>query len=246
MCVGTSSTYENQGEYVPETELMVLCSSAYQKYQCEIINGSKRYCRYVKDFIYSHVLIASHKQSDWEIHAKNLLTLHELLDDRPDLVRKFFSKKTFTASDYEAMMYEFNHSEPTRSASPDILGFFTVKQIEFITDFVNDNGLLNDHVTTEQMSDFFSCKQDSPLTPTNIGRFAMLLDNLRAKGLLVYAWQEIIMNHGLLLSPSNGKKLKSKNISARLSEYKQRHGTTNLAFTAMVNEVKSMQETESK
>jgi hypothetical protein len=93
-----------------------LCKSAYEQYQCEIINGNKLYHRFVNGLLYSNQLIDSTKLQNWECHVNNLLTLQELLTDRKDLVERYFLKPSFDVADFEQMMFEFTPVSRIRGA----------------------------------------------------------------------------------------------------------------------------------
>ena len=205
-----------------------LCKSAYEQYQCEIINGNKLYHRFANGLLYSNQLIDSTKLQNWECHVNNLLTLQELLTDRKDLVERYFLKPSFDVADFEQMMFEFDTCEPNTRSIPSALGYFTDAQLMKITQFVNDNHkkerLFYKIVTFEEIKALFSCSLKQPLRAGNNAKLAYFLYMFRDQGLLAYNWQTLIEQHHLLSSSKEAKPLTRHAISSHLSAFRQRQG----------------------
>lgn len=164
-------------EFNAEDDLWNLCKYAFEEYRKDVRFGRKRYHRYVADVLSFNVPIASNKIADWKLHSKNLSCIHELLEDRIDLVRKYFMRDTFTLNDFENLLKELNFLDDACFESvenfseqisevvtfPSLLprdvyiGHFTKEQLHVIVQFVNKVGLFTRKVSVKEMSSFFQC-----------------------------------------------------------------------------------------
>ena len=212
-----------KSDFNPETDLWQICLYAYEEYQKNVRSGQQKYHRYVADVLSYNVPIGSHKKEDWQVHSMNVTRVFELLDYRVDLVRKYFSKDSFTKEDYDSMMQEFNYLQVPCNNDIDrmnemeaesgtfasvfteqvYIGQLTTKQLGFITSFVNRIKLFTREVTLVEMYNFFYCNlHDTVLEIKVIQDFAFFMDTLRENNLIVNRWQKLIEIYCMVKSSS--------------------------------------------
>ena len=174
-CLGQCT--ESEIEQPEANELWALFRAAHEQYQSEIVNGNKRYHRYVNDFV-SYNFPFFGKENLIREHVKNINLIYELLTERRDLVDKFIAKTDFSEEDFQQMMVEFNtvYSEPVYYSH---IALFSDEQISMITDYLNNHEkMFVKEVTTSQIKDFFECKLTTPLTVKSLPDFAIFLDKM--------------------------------------------------------------------
>ena len=166
-------------------------------------------------------------------HTKNLGIMCELLNDRADLVEKYFVLPTFEIDDYLAMQLELDTAE-VLSCYNDLIDhknsfvsernfqcYFTSLQLDLLTQYVNELHLFFSDVTNEEMRQLFSGKLFRPLKSTNNRRVAIVIDALCSQNLICKQWQKVIDRNNLILSSADGRPLNSSKISSALSVAKQ-------------------------
>ena len=240
----------------PEDELWELCQAAYAQYQIEIVNGRKKYHRYVSDFLSFHIPIESTDITDRRIHSRNLSTMAALFTERQDLVNSYFTRPNFDFENFTNLIEELNcegDSLPRsfqfnevvnymECPSSERLACLSTEQVFYLTEFFNSNDFFSKKLTFEETANFFECCLQQPLQSLNNSRIAMFLFCLRDQQILSFKWQKLIQDNKLILSSSNGQPLKTSNISNALTEYRRVHGGPDPYFVHVAKYLKGMTE----
>lgn len=166
-------------------------------------------------------------------HIKNLGIMCELLNDRADLVDKYFIQPTFEIDDYLAMQHELDTAEmlscyndltdhkSTSASERNFQCYFTSLQLDLLTQYVNDLHLFSSDVTNEEIRQLFSGKLCRPLKSTNNRMVAFFFDALCGQSLICKQWQGVISRNNLILSSADGRPLSNTKISSALNMAKQ-------------------------
>lgn len=214
-CLGQSTKSEIDQPEVDK--LWALFRSAYELYQSEIINGDKLYGRYVNDFISFHLPIFTSDEFLIRKHIMHINAMHELLTERIDLVKKYFTMDDFTFTDYESMNKEFNSVDIVRQQS-EMIANFNHAQISLITVFVNEANLFLEPINDKMLQAFFEGTLNEPLIANNASSFLLLLNMLYKNKFLIYGWQKIVAEKGLLKSNRAKRTMSKTAISSRITE----------------------------
>lgn len=220
MCLQCQSHCTNQGIEQSKDELWSLFRVSYERYQAEVINDSKIYERYVNDLISYYLPVFSSEKEVVRKHFQNLFCVYELLNNRKDLVEKYFNKCTFEKSDFSKMVYEFNHVETVPHESK-ILAYFNRKQIKLITDFANKKKFFTSPVDEKTIEDFFNCTLKKPLIVTNLRYVLQLLYLFSLQKMIPNEWESIVELNKMLAPQKTMTPSKSGAMSSRLTELKE-------------------------
>ena len=238
-----------------------MCQAAHAQYQIEIVNGNKKYHRFVSDFLSYNIPIESTDINDRRIHSRNLSTMYELLSERQDLVKLYFTSTCFNYEKYQRLIeqlncegecshrnYQFNDYVDVIgiSSSDQRLAYLSSEQISFLTEFFNTNNFFSKRLTVEDTKNFFDCNLDEPLPSLNNARLAMFLFCLRDEQLLVHKWQKIIDQYELISSSSTGLPLRATNIKNSLTQYRRIHGGPDFYLLEVAHRLKEMTEKDKK
>ena len=103
--------------------LYMLHKKAYKKYQEEVATEEKLYNRYVLDFCNENIFLYSVKEDitveELNKRNKNYNIVTTLLQERSDLVEKYFNRPSFSLDDFQELSKEFNTTEsPIRDELP--------------------------------------------------------------------------------------------------------------------------------
>lgn len=225
--------------------MYALLVEAYRVYQQEVLQEGKLNRRFANDLAYLHSYIEIESEAEAQLHIKNISDIYELLTERLDLVKEFFTKEQFTQEDCELMLHRFNTQEPGDNPStskPQVLGYFTDQQIALITDFAKEQKLFKKEVSKEEFKALFAGTLETPLTANHNGLVACFLDYLRNEQFLVYPWQKVIADQQMISSKSTGKPLSRENLKNALSSFKSSHGVKYLPFEEFVKQLKVKEE----
>ena len=236
-CLGQCT--KSEIEQPEANELWTLFRAAHEQYQSEIVNGNKRYHRYVNDFV-SYNFPFFGKENLIREHVKNINLIYELLTERRDLVDKFIAKTDFSEEDFQQMMVEFNtvYSEPVYYSH---IALFSDEQISMITDYLNNHEkMFVKEVTKSQIKDFFECKLTTPLTVKSLPDFAIFLDKMYFYRLIVRRWAHLIDVHKMIMSQRTMRPATKRGIIARLSEKKKSLEDYNKKHNDFINELLSV------
>lgn len=225
--------------------MYALLEEAYKVYQQEVLQEGKLHRRFANDFANLHSYIEIESEAEAQLHIKKITAIYELLTERMDLVKEYFTKDQFTQEDCELMLHRFNTQEPENSPStskPQVLGYFTDQQIELITDFANKQDLFKKKVSQEEFKALFAGTLETPLIANHNGLVACFLNNLRDEQYLVYPWQKVIADKQMICSKSTGKSLTRENLKNALSSFKSSHGVKYLPFEEFIKQLKVKEE----
>lgn len=227
--------------------MYVLVQEAYKVYQKEVIQDGKLHRRFANDFVSLHSYIEISSEAEAQLHIKNITSVYELLTERMDLVKEFFTKGQFTQEDCKQMLHRFNTQEPKDSqpeSKPQVLGYFTDEQIDLITSFVEDQGLFKENPSSKKLKAFFNGTLKTPLIANHNGKVACFLNYLRDELFLVYPWQKVIAEGQMICSKSTGKPLTRENLKNALSSFKKTHDFKYPPFETFVKQLKEKKEKE--
>ena len=225
--------------------MYALLEEAYKVYQQEVLQEGKLHRRFANDFANLHSYIEIESEAEAQLHIKKITAIYELLTERMDLVKEYFTKDQFTQEDCELMLHRFNTQEPENSPStskPQVLGYFTDQQIELITDFANKQDLFKKKVSQEEFKALFAGTLETPLIANHNGLVACFLNYLRDEQYLVYPWQKVIADKQMICSKSTGKSLTRENLKNALSSFKSSHGVKSLPFEEFIKQLKVKEE----
>lgn len=225
--------------------MYTLLEEAYKVYQQEVKQESKLHSRFVKDFVSLHSYIEIENEAEAQLHIKNISAIYELLTERLDLVKEFFTQNQFTLEDCELMLHRFNTQEPGDSPStskPQVLGYFTDQQIVLIKDFVNEQKLFKKEISKEEFKALFAGTLETPLIANHNGLVACFFNYLRDEQYLVYPWQKVIADKQMICSKSTGKALTRENLKNALSSFKKAHNFKYPPFELFVKQLKKKEE----
>lgn len=225
--------------------MYALLEEAYKVYQQEVLQEGKLHRRFANDFANLHSYIEIESEAEAQLHIKKITAIYELLTERMDLVKEYFTKDQFTQEDCELMLHRFNTQEPENSPStskPQVLGYFTDQQIELITDFANKQDLFKKKVSQEEFKALFAGTLETPLIANHNGLVACFLNYLRNEQYLVYPWQKVIADKQMICSKSTGKSLTRENLKNALSSFKSSHGVKYLPFEEFIKQLKVKEE----
>jgi hypothetical protein len=225
--------------------MYALLEEAYKVYQQEVLQEGKLHRRFANDFANLHSYIEIESEAEAQLHIKKITAIYELLTERMDLVKEYFTKDQFTQEDCELMLHRFNTQEPENSPStskPQVLGYFTDQQIELITDFANKQDLFKKKVSQEEFKALFAGTLETPLIANHNGLVACFLNYLRDEQYLVYPWQKVIADKQMICSKSTGKSLTRENLKNALSSFKSSHGVKYLPFEEFIKQLKVKEE----
>jgi len=225
--------------------MYALLEEAYKVYQKEVLQDDKLHHRFANDFANLHSYIEIDSEAVAQLHIKNISAIYELLTERMDLVREYFTKDQFTQEDCELMLHRFNTQEPGDSPStskPQILGYFSDQQIGLITSFAKEQELFKKKVSQEEFKALFAGTLKTPLIANHNGLVACFLNYLRDEQYLVYPWQKVIADKQMICSRSTGKPLTRENLKNALSSFKSSHGIKYLPFEEFIKQLKVKEE----
>ena len=225
--------------------MYALLEEAYKVYQQEVLQEGKLHRRFANDFANLHSYIEIESEAEAQLHIKKITAIYELLTERIDLVKEYFTTDQFTQEDCELMLHRFNTQEPENSPStskPQVLGYFTDQQIELITDFANKQDLFKKKVSQEEFKALFAGTLETPLIANHNGLVACFLNYLRDEQYLVYPWQKVIADKQMICSKSTGKSLTRENLKNALSSFKSSHGVKYLPFEEFIKQLKVKEE----
>ena len=219
MCPCCVSCTKKTEKELPGDELWQLCRTAFEQYKSEIINGEKKYSRYVNDWFYYHLPVSGLNEVDMKTHFMHVCELRELLEERRDLVDAFFSKPKFKKKDFLQMFNLFNSGKCIQP-KPEFLAHFSNEQIARITEFATATSLFRVEVTGEDVRNLFECKLQRPLQANSNRNVALFFGALREHGLLPFQWQMILEKNKLLSSSTNNEPLRASQLRCSLSQAK--------------------------
>lgn len=221
MCPCSQNCSKKSGRKLPEDELRQLYRAAYEQYQSEILNGRKAYSRYVNDFFSYHLPPAGLDEADMRLHVMHVYAVRELLEERRDLVDKFFSRDMLGEDDFRVMDDLFN-SGKTPDEKPVILARFSDNQMAGLMGFINAKDMFVSDLSIEDIRSLFACRLTRPLQASNNRNVAIFFGWLRYYGHLPHSWQMIMEDCRLVSSSRSNEPLTASQLRSCLSQGKNR------------------------
>lgn len=222
--MGDSKTTSGKAHesYDPEGDLRDLFMEAYRKYRNDVIGNGKEYPRFVDDFIFGHQFYQAATVDEANGRSVNIHKIDTLLQQRKDLVEKFFSSSTFGPSDFIAMLDDFDKglsaTDPVlRKKGLNFECDLSDEQTKAIASIANDLNIFREEVSGSDMANLFSVAPDIRIHSANNRKLAVLFDTLAEDGLICRDWQKVIATTGIITSSSNVPLTQSK-LSSALSE----------------------------
>lgn len=191
-----------------QASLWTLYLTAYRLYQREVIEQKKLYKRFKDDFINGNTYPKRCDVDGLNEHNKNLGILRELLENRLDLIEKYFVRPSFEHKDYLAMQHELDTTEvgsTTISEAPHIKPLtldsnVSSEMFEGLAKVLNDTHVFTTSVTVEQVEAMLALKLSSPLKADVNRKVVTFFDALRSHNLIANNWQKIIADSGFFIS----------------------------------------------
>lgn len=118
------------------------------------------------------------------MHISNVSSLYELLTERHDLIKRFFTKENFTYEDCQAMLREFNTVELVYDHSRQ-MARFNDDQIILLMKYINEEKLFDHDIDEFELRVFFSCTLKESLVARKTTWLLLLLNALAHEKLLV-------------------------------------------------------------
>ena len=219
--------------------LYMLHKKAYKKYQDEVVTGAKLYDRYVFDFCNENIFLnnVGEEISVEELNRRNnnYHIVATLLQNRYDLVEKYFNPPDFSLNDFQALNKEFNTTglpikdeslkgesklgkEKTESRS--IVGKenpfncnLNKDAIRLLTNCVNETHIFTTEITPKILEDFFYCRLEGALKSNNNRLLAYFMTQLSLYKRITFEWQSVIANNKLVRAPLKEKYLNNSDLS---------------------------------
>ena len=208
------------------SDLYILHKKAYKKYQKEVISEQKSYYRYVVDFCNDNIFIHDGKSEITleQLNEKNMNyhIVSELLQERRDLVIKYFDKEHFSCKDFQELNKEFNTTQiesldkndsKTKEKEKNFHCKFDDDEIGLLTCCINEARIFTETVTPETVKHLFECTLSNPLQVSNNRLLAYFFASLDDRSLITHNWQSVCKSNNLFIS-LNGKPLNQSDLSS--------------------------------
>lgn len=215
MCSHCLTSKKDIEQEFPEDELWELYQAAYVQYRSEVMNGDKKYDRFVNDFISYNIFIGSSDSSQIKEHIRNVSALYELLTCRIDLIKEYFTLPTFDKEAYFQMNHRFNTTDFVEKL-PAIIGVFNDQQLGLITHFANEAKLFVSKVDVKTMHSFFACSLKKSLFVNHSAPVLLLLNVLSICKFIDNRWKQMVADNGLLAPTRTMKPFSRTALSSRL------------------------------
>jgi hypothetical protein len=204
-----------------DTELNMLLERAHRRYQNEVLTSKKLYQRYVADFVngitYTDATAAFMKNC----HNVCLHIMKELLYERVDLVREYFTRPI--AGGYRELLCKFNTTTFTHhhKAEPVQKTFqinFSEAQYEILQQYMSQLKLFCATLTMEEVKIFFDCRQLRPRPKSSNNRtLAKFFSMLSHAHFITGEWAAAIDINKLIEKPNSTKTLRHTDLSSALT-----------------------------
>lgn len=209
-------------------ELFALLSEARVIYLQDVITDSKRYDRYVNDFVNSHRYINCNNAVCRNCHEMNIHIVKGLLYDCAGPVKKFFTTAAFSFEDCMKLKREYNFygtlpdspgGEDSTRIPPLSFGCnFSKEQMKSIVACANAYHLFYvSMLRIEDMEALFACKEGFCIRVNSVRRIAVLFDALLENELIEPFWQSVLDKGRFLLSKNGRSYVSSSSLSTALS-----------------------------
>lgn len=166
------------------------------------------------------------------VHRKALGAVGILLQERSDLVKRFFSRPSLEVSDVDKMIVlVYTERRDDENPEPGISKTASMKQVQelrlscairtedmpLLADCANDAGFFEEKVTARDMSDLMHGTLTTPLVSVNLMGIAYFFDCLCAMNLISHRWQTVLERNGSILLQGKNKPQSRSNFSSALN-----------------------------
>lgn len=221
-------------------EIYTLLARARAFYHQDVITESKRYGRYVEDFVNGHRYIDCDKAVCRNCHEMNIHIVKGLLTECAHLVEPFFTGGSFSPEESRELirMYDMSESLPRTdkhraeeliNAPPFSFGCnFSREQMAGIVSCANTYHLFFVSVSIEDMEALFACKEGFHIRVNNLRHVVVLFDALLENSFIQSRWQSVLDKGGFLLSRDGERSVSASSLSSALSAV--RNNVTSVAI----------------
>ncbi len=212
-----------------QASLWTLYQTAYRLYQKEVIEEKKLYKRFKDDFINGNTYPKRCDVDGLNEHKKNLGILKELLNNRHDLVEKYFVRPSFEYKDYLTMQHELDTTEVGYACTSEVTHLkpltldsnVSSEMFAGLAKVLNDTHVFTTRVTSEQVEAMLALKLSSPLKADVNRKVVTFFDALRSHNLIANNWQKMIADSGSFISSASNDPITYTSISTLLGATKQ-------------------------
>jgi hypothetical protein len=229
-----------------QVELNVLLSQAHREYLHDVIVSKKLYHRYVRDYLSSIVYIDATDASSLNAHNRNINILKELLEEREDLVKEYFSK-TYVGY-YEELLHKFNtthythYSNNSTKLKRSFHCSFNEAQFEILRKYMQRLNLFHRALSLDGVKALFSCKRLPNLPKsTNNRTLARFFATLSLAHLITSKWAATIGKNQLIEKSKSNTTLTHTDLSSALTASQAKdYETNNRDQLALIAEMKEL------
>lgn len=232
---------------------------AFESHKKEVLQEKKLYRRFAEDFLNSNYFIDCPFAACKNQHKKNFCILQDILENRRDIIDKYFHKMDFNEEDYHEAINMYNTTSapnvrqyndnapppaPTTLADPrPFESYFDNNQLSLIAQLANEVHLFTEYVCEEDIRQLFECTLQRPLQATNNRVFAYFFDQLSECGLVCFKWQSVLVKCRQVLSSTSGTPFTSSKLSSATNKAK---GTNRSIYQHIHKAVQKMAQNDNK
>lgn len=226
-----------------------LLDEACRVYRKEVIGRGKLYRRFTADFLNGHRHTDAVCAAGKNAHETATGTMADLFNNRPDLVKAYFSKPGLTRADAEEMITELDTGRPDRTGEadggrPGFMASLSDSQKAALAALASRFKIFRGTISADDISSLLDCRAGKPLKAANNRRVAVLFDELAAARLIERDWQKVIAANGLIISSATDAPLGRSSISSALAEARAEKTAAITAIRKGVRQVADMKENE--
>ncbi len=212
--------------------LRQLLLEAHREYQNYVVTGVMTPRVFAMQFLDGHHYTDEKDAAGNNIHRKAMGAIGILLQERSDLVKRFFSEPFLEASDIDKMIV-LVYTESRDDENPDHVTFKTTyigqvpelklscviraEDMPLLADCANGAGFFQKKVSVQEMNDLMSGTLDMPLVAGNLMCISYFFDCLSAMNLINHRWQTVLGRSGSILLQGKNKPQSRSNYSSALS-----------------------------
>lgn len=225
-----------------------MCLAAHTLYRSEVLSSGKLYHRYTDDFLNSHTFPLSFDPISMNEHQKNLGILEELLENRRDLVEKYFNKPVFTHDIFMAIQHELDTTEVGKlTSNQPIISTTTYPlksfesclsfcQVGLLAELINENHIFTLEITSDEAEAMLCCRIEQPLVINKQSKLVYLFDLLSYEKLICFSWQKVMESSGIFLT-SSFEPVKSGVLSSSLTKVRNSDRSDYIRIRNKVEEI---------
>lgn len=205
---------------------------AHREYQNYVATNVMSPRVFARQFLAGHHYTDGKSVSDKNLHRKALGAVRILLQERPDLVKRFFSRPSLEASEIDTVIFlvyterrddEKQHPGSFKTASAkQVLELklscaLQTEDMPLLADCANDAGFFQKKITVQEMDNLMHGTLTTPLVAANLMGIAYFFDCLSAMNLICHRWQTVLERNGSILLQGKDKPQSRSNFSSALN-----------------------------